>query len=211
MWASGEEVLSKKILIITGDGGETYEVLYAKHRFMEAGYQPVVAAPSKKRLHLVIHDFEPGWDTYKERPGYEIMADASFDKINIKDFMAVLVIGGRAPEYLRNDKKAVKLLQDAYKLGLWHLSICHGQQLSAAAGLLRGKKVTCYENIRHEVIADGAFYQKEEAVRDGLVITGQTWQSHPWFYKMVFEAFAEKSAPKAEKAAKTAAKPAKKK
>jgi protease I len=197
--------LSKKILIITGDGGETYEVLYAKHRFMEAGYQPVVAAPSKKRLHLVIHDFEPGWDTYMEKPGYEIMADASFDKINVKDYIAVLVIGGRAPEYLRNDKKAVKILQDAYKLGLWHLSICHGQQLSAAAGLLRGKKVTCYENIRHEVIADGAFYQKEEAVRDGLVITGQTWNSHPWFYKLVFEALNEKAAPKA------AAKAAKKK
>ncbi len=201
--------MSKKILIITGDGGETYEVLYAKHRFMEAGYTPVIAAPSKKRLHLVIHDFEPGWDTYKERPGYELVADTSFDKVNIKDFMAVLVIGGRAPEYLRNDKKAVKLLQDAYKLGLWHLSICHGQQLSAAAGLLRGKKVTCYENIRHEVIADGAFYQKEEAVRDGLVITGQTWQSHPWFYKMVFEAFNEKPASKV--ASKPAPKTAKKK
>jgi protease I len=61
--------LSKKILIITGDGGETYETLYAKHRFLEEGYVPVIAAPSKKRLHLVIHDFEPGWDTYMERPG----------------------------------------------------------------------------------------------------------------------------------------------
>lgn len=200
--------MSQKILIITGDGGETYEVLYAKHRFMEAGYQPVIAAPSKKRLHLVIHDFEPGWDTYMEKPGYEVLSDISFDKVKVKDYAAVLVIGGRAPEYLRNDKKAVAILQEAYKLGLWHFAICHGQQLSAAAGLLRGKKVTCYENIRHEVIADGAFYQKQEAVRDGLVITGQTWQSHPWFYKLVFEALNEKkgAAPKA-----AAKKPAKKK
>jgi protease I len=198
-------VSKKKILIITGDGGETYEVLYAKHRFMEAGYEPVIAAQSKKRLHLVIHDFEPGWDTYKERPGYELPADITFDKVKVKDYIAVLVIGGRAPEYLRNNKHAVKILQDAYKLGLWHLSICHGQQLSAAAGLLRGKKVTCYENIRHEVIADGAFYQKEEAVRDGLVITGQTWQSHPWFYKMVFEAFNEKPAARTAKTAKAKA------
>ena len=202
LWRSREENLSKKILIITGDGGETYEVLYAKHRFMEAGYQPVVAAPSKKRLHLVIHDFEPGWDTYKEKPGYEVLADASFDKIKVKDFAAVLIIGGRAPEYLRNDKKAVAIIQEAYKLGLWHLSICHGQQLSAAAGVLRGKKVTCYENIRHEVIADGAFYQKQEAVRDGLVITGQTWNSHPDFYRLVFQALNEKAAPKATKTAK---------
>jgi protease I len=200
LWASGEEVLSKKILIITGDGGETYEVLYAKHRFMEAGYEPVIVAQTKKRLHLVIHDFEPDWDTYKERPGYEVLADTTFDKVKVKDYMAVFCIGGRAPEYLRNNKHAVKILQDADKLGLWHLSICHGQQLSAAAGLLRGKKVTCYENIRHEVIADGAFYQKQEAVRDGRVITGQTWNSHPWFYKLVFEAFNEKkAAPKAAK------------
>jgi protease I len=203
-------VSKKKILIITGDGGETYEVLYAKHRFMEAGYEPVVAAPSKKRLHLVIHDFEPGWDTYMEKPGYEVVADTSFDKVKVKDYIAVLVIGGRAPEYLRNDKKAVQIIKDAYKLGLWHLSICHGQQLSAAAGILKGKKVTCYCNIRHEVIADGAFYQTDEAVRDGLVITGQTWNSHPWFYKMVFEALNEKPAAKAPKAAK-AVKPAAKK
>jgi protease I len=184
--------LSKKILIITGDGGETYEVLYAKHRFMEAGYDPVIAAQTRKRLHLVIHDFEPGWDTYKERPGYEVVADISFDKVKVKDYAAVFCIGGRAPEYLRNNKHAVQIIKDAYKLGLWHFSICHGQQLSAAAGVLRGKKVTCYENIRHEVIADGAFYQKEEAVRDGLVITGQTWNSHPWFYQLVFQALNEK-------------------
>jgi protease I len=179
--------LSKKILIITGDGGETYETLYAKHRFLEAGYVPVIAAPSKKRLHLVIHDFEPGWDTYMERPGYELNADTTFDKVNVKDYVAVFCIGGRAPEYLRNNKKAIQIIKDAYKLGKWHFSICHGLQLSAAAGILKGKKVTCYENIRHEVDADGAFYQKQEAVRDGLIVSGQTWNSHPWFYQLVFQ------------------------
>ncbi|HAO99376.1 MAG TPA: protease [Fibrobacteres bacterium] len=182
----------KKILIITGDGGETYETLFAKHRFMEAGYEPVIAGPTKKRMHLVIHDFEPGWDTYKERPGYEVVSDTTFDKVKIKDYVAVLCIGGRAPEYLRNDKKCMALIKEGYKLGLWHFSICHGLQLSAAAGITKGKKVTCYENIRHEVDADGAFYQKQEAVRDGLIVSGQTWNSHPEFYQLVFQCLNEK-------------------
>ncbi|MBE7174389.1 MAG: DJ-1/PfpI family protein, partial [Williamsia sp.] len=60
---------SKKILIVTGDAGESFEILYALHRLLEAGYQPVIAAPSAKRMNLVMHDFEPGWDTYIERPG----------------------------------------------------------------------------------------------------------------------------------------------
>src|SRR5829696_5475198 len=67
-----EDTMAKSILIITGDGGECYETLYAVHRFREAGYEPRIAAPSRKRLHLVIHDFEPGWDTYVERPGYQL-------------------------------------------------------------------------------------------------------------------------------------------
>ena len=67
--------MSKRILIITGDGGESYETWFAVHRFQEAGYEAHVAAPSKRRLHLVMHDFEPGWDTYKESPGYTIESD----------------------------------------------------------------------------------------------------------------------------------------
>ena len=67
--------MPKKILIVTGDAGEGYEALYAYHRFLEAGFWPEVAAPSKRRLHLVIHDFEPGWDTYIEKPGYGLEAD----------------------------------------------------------------------------------------------------------------------------------------
>ena len=73
--------MAKSILIITGDAGESFECLYAKQRLLEAGLTPVIAAPSKRRLHLVIHDFEPGWDTYVERPGYgaesNVMSDSA--------------------------------------------------------------------------------------------------------------------------------------
>ena len=66
----------KKILIVTDDAGEAFEILYAQQRFREAGYQPIVVATEKKRLNAVIHDFYPGWNTYIEKPGYLIGCDA---------------------------------------------------------------------------------------------------------------------------------------
>src|SRR5258705_10306087 len=96
-------ITSKKILIITGDAGESFEILYASHRLREAGYEPVIAAPAVKRMNLVLHDFEPGWDTYVERKGYLVEANISFDEVDTSDYKAVLFPGGRAPEYLRND------------------------------------------------------------------------------------------------------------
>src|SRR4051794_36956360 len=97
----------RQLLVITGDGGESYEALYAVHRFREAGWKPVIAAPSRRRLHLVMHDFEPGWDTYIERPGYGLDADIGFDQISVSEYEALLILGGRAPEYLRNDKRLI--------------------------------------------------------------------------------------------------------
>ncbi|MBC7294467.1 MAG: DJ-1/PfpI family protein, partial [Thermoleophilia bacterium] len=81
--------MAKKILIVTGDGGESYEALYAVHRFREAGMTPVVAAPSRRRLHLVMHDFEPGWDTYIERTGYGLEADIAIGEARASDYDAV--------------------------------------------------------------------------------------------------------------------------
>ena len=78
--------MDKKILVVTGDAGESYEAWYARHRLQEADYVPVIAAPSKRRLHLVMHDFEPGWDTYVERPGYGMELDISFDDVNVDDY-----------------------------------------------------------------------------------------------------------------------------
>ena len=71
--------MPRKILLITGDGGESYEALYARHRFLEEGFEPAIAAPTKKRLNLVMHDFEPGWDTYIEKPGYQQDADLTIN------------------------------------------------------------------------------------------------------------------------------------
>lgn len=184
--------MTKKILILTGDGGESYETLYAVHRMQEAGYTAHVAAPSKRRLHLVIHDFEPGWDTYIERsPGYGLEANLTVKDAKASNYDAILIIGGRAPEYLRNDKAVIKLVQDFDKKGKWVFAICHGIQVLVAAGLAQGKKLTCYEHVKFEVEQSGGWWQKEQAVRDGKYVTAQTWESHPWFYALVMKCLAE--------------------
>lgn len=175
-----------KVLVITGDGGESYEALYAVHRFREEEWEPVVAAPSKRRLHLVMHDFEPGWDTYVERPGYGLEADIAFDEVRVEDYDAALVLGGRAPEYLRNDGRLLEMLRAFDRAGKWIFAICHGIQVLAAAGLAAGRRVTCYEHVRLEAEQAGATYVSEQAVCDGRIVTAQTWQSHPEFYREIF-------------------------
>ncbi|MFM9908813.1 MAG: DJ-1/PfpI family protein [Chitinophagaceae bacterium] len=185
---------SKKILILTGDAGESFEILYASHRLKEAGYVPVIAAPTVKSLNLVMHDFEPGWDTYIERKGYLIAADISFDDINPTDYTAMLIPGGRAPEYLRNDTRVVSIVKAFSESEKYIFAICHGVQILVTAGLVDGKKIACYEHVKFEVEACGGIYiSPDEAVKDGKIITGKTWQSHPEFYKLVFSCLDESS------------------
>lgn len=178
--------MARKILIVTGDAGECYETLYSLHRFQEAEWEPVIAAPSKKRLNLVIHDFEPGWDTYVERPGYLVESHVTFEEVDVDDYEAVLVLGGRAPEYLRNDRRLLAILAEFREQDKWIFAICHGIQVLITAGLAKGCTMTAYEHVRYEIEAGGGTYSTEQAVRDGKIVTGQTWQSHPEFYREVF-------------------------
>ncbi len=186
--------MSQRILLVTGDAGESYECLYARHRFMEAGIEPVIAAPTKKHLNLVIHDFEPGWDTYIERKGYLQESDITFDDVNVDDYDAVLLLGGRAPEYLRHDPKVVQIVKEFAAKDKWLFAICHGIQILIAADLVEGRTLTCYENVRFEVEVCNGTWDKNEAVRDGKMVTGQTWQSHPEFYREVFKCLGEGAA-----------------
>jgi protease I len=183
--------MGRRILVVTGDGGEGYEAWYAVHRFREEGFEPVVAAPSRKRLNLVMHDFEPGWDTYVERTGYGMDADIAIDEIEGGDYQAVLIIGGRAPEYLRHNEKLVNLIRSYNAEGKWIFSICHGIQVLVAAGILDGKTVTCYEPVRIEVEIAGGSYDTKQAHRDGHIVTAQTWESHPQFYSLVMACLRE--------------------
>lgn len=179
---------AKKILIITGDAGESFEILYASHRLREAGWEPVIAAPAVKRMNLVIHDFEPGWDTYVERKGYLVESDLSFDQVDPAGYHSLLFPGGRAPEYLRNDPRVINITRAFYDAGKYVFAICHGVQILVTAGLVDKRNIACYEHVKFEVEACGGVYvDGEEAVQDGRIITGKTWQSHPEFYRLVFQ------------------------
>jgi protease I len=145
--------MAKKILIVTDDAGESYEILYARHRLLEAGYQPVIAATKKKLLNGVIHDFYPGWNTYIEKPGYLIQADLAIAQVKAAEYEALLLIGGRAPEFLRHNDK-LQIVQEFHRSEM-AFAICHGIQVLLAAGVCRGRRLTCYENVRLEVVQCG--------------------------------------------------------
>jgi protease I len=182
----------KKILIITGDAGESFEILYATHRLLEAGYEPVIAAPKVKTMNLVIHDFEPGWDTYVERKGYLVESQISFDQVEPDDYVAVIFPGGRAPEYLRNDSRVIDIAKEFYDSGKYVFAICHGVQILVTAGLVTQRNIACYEHIKFEVESCGGIYvTPDQAVKDGRIVTGKTWQSHPEFYRIVFSCLNE--------------------
>jgi protease I len=178
--------MSRKVLLITGDAGDSYEALYAYHRLQEARWEPVVAAPSRRRLHMVEHDFEPGWETYIERPGHTLDADMAITAVAARDFAALLVLGGRAPEYLRNDASVLSLVREFKQQDKCISAIGHGIQVLTAAGLINGRTVACHPHVRIEVERVGGIYSPKPAVRDGKLVTAQTWKAHPEFYREFF-------------------------
>jgi protease I len=178
--------MTRKILIVTGDGGDSYEVLYARQRFREAGWEPVVAAPARRRLHLVIHDREPGWDTYVERMGHNLEADVAITAVAAREFALVLIAGGRAPEYLRNDASLISLMREFVSHQRVICAIGHGVQVLTAAGLVKGRSLTGHPHVCVEVEREGGIYAAKPAIRDGRMVTAQGWEWHPEFYREIF-------------------------
>ena len=180
------KAMSRKVLVVTGDGGDSYEALYACQRFQEASWEPVIAAPARRRLHLVIHDQEPGWDTYVERPGHSVDAHMAITAVSARDFALILAIGGRAPEYLRNDASLVSLVREFANHNRVLCAVGHGVQILTAAGLVRGRTLTAHPHVAVEIEREGGIYSKRPTVRDGRIITAQDWKCHPEFYREVF-------------------------
>ena len=183
--------MSRKILIVTGDGGDSYEALYACHRLLEARWEPIVAAPVRRRLHMLIQEIEPGWDIYREIPGHSVDAHIAITAVAAKEFAALLILGGRAPEYLRNDASLLSLAREFAAQNKLIGAIGHGIQVLAAAGLTHGRTVTCHDHVRIDVERDGGHYVAKPAVRDGKLVTADSWTSHPEFYREVFACLAE--------------------
>ncbi len=183
--------MSKRVLVVTGDGGDSYEALYASQRLRESGWEPMVAAPSRRRLHMVIHDFDPAWETYVERPGHSVDADMVITAVAAREFVAAILLGGRAPEYLRNDPSLLSLMREFADHKRCLCAIGHGIQILIAAGLIEGRTVTCHAHVRIEVERAGGIYSPKPAVRDGKLITAQNWKCHPEFYREIMAALSE--------------------
>jgi protease I len=175
-----------KILILTGDAGESLEVMYPYQRLREEGYDVKLAAPSKKKLHFVVHDFEPGFDTYTEKPGYSWDADLAFADVDPADYVALVIPGGRAPEYIRNDKDCQRIVRDFMKGEKPVAQICHAPLILLAAGVLKGRRTAAYPALQPDVVAGGAEFVDAEAVLDGAMISARAWPDHPaWMREFI--------------------------
>ncbi|MEU9980013.1 DJ-1/PfpI family protein [Streptomyces sp. NPDC050856] len=185
--------MAPKILIVTGDAAESLEVLYPYQRLREEGYEVHIAAPSRKRLRFVVHDFEPGYDTYTEKPGYSWPADLAFSEVEPSQYAAVVIPGGRAPEYLRNDPELRKIVKAFFDADKPVAQICHGPLLTAVVGALEGRRVTAYPALEPDMQAAGATFQDMEAVVDGTLVSSRAWPDHAAWMRAFIEVLRSRS------------------
>lgn len=178
--------MAPKVLILTGDAAESLEVMYPYQRLREEGYDVRIAAPSKKKLHFVVHDFEPGYDTYTEKPGYSWDADVAFADVNPADYAAAVIPGGRAPEYIRNDANFVRIIRHFFDAQKPVAQLCHAPLALATAGVLKGRRTAAYPALESDVRAAGAEFVNSEAVVDGAMVSARAWPDHPaWMREFV--------------------------
>ncbi len=175
-----------KVLILTGDAAESLEVMYPYQRLKEEGYEVHIAAPSKKKLRFVVHDFEPGYDTYTEKPGYSWDADLAFADVNATDYAALVIPGGRAPEYIRNNSDCLKIIHHFFEHQKPVAQLCHAGLALAAAGVLKGRRIAAYPALEPDIKAAGAEFVNSEAVVDGVMVSARAWPDHPaWMREFI--------------------------
>jgi protease I len=175
---------AKKILFLTGDFAEDYETMVPFQALQMVGHTVHAVCPGKKsgeKIKTAIHDFE-GDQTYTEKPGHLFTLNADFDEANVRDYDALMIAGGRAPEYLRLNPRVIELIQQFAKDGKPIAAVCHGAQLLAAADVIRGKRISAYPACAPEVRLAGGEYadiKVDQAVTDGNFITAPAWPAHP--------------------------------
>ncbi len=177
---------SMRILILTGDAGEAQEIFYAKYRLEEEGWKVEIAAPTKRTFLSVVHDFEPGFDTYTEKPGYLVQADLGLDEVDPTHYGALVLPGGRAPEYLRNKPKAVAIVRHFVESKKPIAANCHGPLLVIAAGGAKGKTMTGFPDLEPEFKAAGPQFVNRDVVVDGDLVCVRGWPDNgPWMREFV--------------------------
>jgi protease I len=175
-----------KVLVLAGDAAESLEVMYPYQRLLEEGYEVHIAGPSKKKLQFVVHDFVEGYDTYTEKPGYTWEADVAFADVDPSDYVALVVPGGRAPEYIRNDPDAQRIIRHFFSDEKPVAQLCHAPLALAAAGVLSGRRTAAYPALEPDVKAAGAEFVDGDGVVDGVMVSARAWPDHPsWMREFV--------------------------
>jgi protease I len=175
---------AKHILMLVGDYVEDYEVMVPFQALQMAGHKVDAVCPEKRAGQVVrtaIHDFE-GDQTYSEKRGHNFTLNATFDEVKPENYDALVIPGGRAPEYIRLNQAVLGLVRHFADSRKPIASICHGAQLLAAAGVLRGRCVSAYPAVGPEVNAAGGQYVEvpiDQAYVDGNLVTAPAWPAHP--------------------------------
>jgi len=180
-----------KLLLLAGDFVEDYEIMVPFQALQMVGHTVHAVCPGKKKgeqVRTAIHDFE-GDQTYTEKRGHNFTLNATFDEANPADYDGLVIPGGRAPEYLRLNAKVLDVVRHFAKTEKPIAALCHGPQLLAAAGVVKGRKLNCYPACAPEVgLAGGTFVSLDfaDATVDGKLVTGPAWTAHPaWLAKFL--------------------------
>ncbi len=190
---------AKKILMLVGDYVEDYEAMVPYQMLVMVGHQVDVVCPGKRAgetVRTAVHDFE-GDQTYSEKRGHNFAVTADFEAVIPAAYDALVLPGGRAPEYLRLDDRVLAVVRHFAEMGKPIASICHGQQILAAAGVLRDKQCTAYPALRPDLVQAGARWCDvnatfSNAVVDGKLVTAAAWPGHPEWIRKFLEVLGSK-------------------
>jgi protease I len=175
-----------QILMLTGDAGEAQEIYYAKYRLEEEGWSVAIATLERRVFQSVVHDFEPGFDTYVEKPGYRVQADLGLDEVDPARYDGLVLPGGRAPEFLRCRPKAIAIVRHFLEARKPIAANCHGPLLILAAGGGQGATMTCYPNLEPDVRAGGGVFVNRDVVVWENLVTVRGWPDNgPWMREFV--------------------------
>lgn len=174
-----------QVLIIIGDATETVDTLYPYYRLIEAGFQPVVAAPEKRQYQMVLHEVKPGWTITKEWEGYTIEADIAFKDVVPTEYLGIFFSGGRAPEYIREDLHLQEITRHFFKQNKPIASVCHGVEIPARAGCVDGRRMATVPKCKFDLEICGGIFVDEPCVIDGNLVSGRTYHDNghyigPW-------------------------------
>ena len=176
-----------KVLMPIGDATEVLDTFYAYFRLPEDGFEVVVAGPTARLYHAVLHEIPPDsnipWDITQERPGYHIRATVAFADVDPAEYAGLFISGGRAPEYLRYDEHLLKLTRHFFEAGKPVCALCHGIEILTAADCIRGRKVTTVAKCALDARQGGAHYVTDPVVVDGNLVTARVWQDNTLLLK----------------------------